>query len=469
MQRSYLWGSWSPSHLIVVTFAVVVAVGTCLLLLPWAAAGEPLSVLEALFTATSATCVTGLVVVDTGTALSTMGQLVVLALIQIGGLGLMTFSTLALVLMGKRLHLRDRLVVTTVVYREGASELRAVVRAIVGMTLAFEAIGTVVLAWRWPADSFYEALFAGFFHSVSAFCNAGFSLLSNSLEGFRGDIVVNLTIMVLIVVGGLGFPVVLELTDYARPKAKRRRQMMSLHTKMVLVVTVFLIVVGSIAIYALESRHALANLSLPDRITASVFQAVTPRTAGFNTLPTGNLLSSTLFIMILLMFIGGSPGSTAGGIKTTTFGMVFAYMYSRYRGGESVDAFRRTIPAVDLRRAVTLAGTALLVLFLGLLALLLTEGAVAPEELPNHVPPVVQGQRPLQASLFLELMFEATSALSTVGLSTGVTGSLSVAGRLFVIVLMFVGRVGPLTLAVAIGQRRVRGSYRYPEEHILVG
>ncbi len=468
MQRTYLWGNWSPPRLIVATYAVVIAVGTCLLLLPWASAGESLSFLDALFTSTSATCVTGLAVVDTGVDLSTTGQLIVLALIQIGGLGVMTFSTLALVLMGKRLRLHDRVVVSTVIYREGASDLGAVVRAIVLGTLAFEVLGAVVLAWRWPAASFSGSLFAGIFHSISAFCNAGFGLFSNSLEGFRGDIVVNVTIMVLVIVGGLGFPVVLELTEYVRPRAKRQRRLVSLHTKVVLSVTALLILVGSVAIFALEYRHALADLTLSESITASVFQAITPRTAGFSTLPTGGLLSSTLFIMVMLMFVGGSPGSTAGGIKTTTLGMMLGYFYSRLHGDESVNVFRRTVPAIDLRRAVMVAGTALLVLFFGLLALLLAEGAVPPEEIETGLGTAESRFAP-QGTLFLELLFESTSALGTVGLTTGVTSSLSTAGRLIIMVLMFVGRTGPLTLVVALGERRARAFYSYPEDHVLVG
>jgi trk system potassium uptake protein TrkH len=451
-----------------VTFAVAIGCGTLLLSLPWASAGAPLSALDALFTATSATCVTGLVVVDSGTDLSLFGQLVVLSLIQLGGLGIMTYSTLAIILMGKRIRLRDRVVVTSVLSADGGSDLHALMRAIIGMTIAFEAVGAVLIAWRWPTDSLSSALYAGVFHSISAFCNAGFGLLSDSLESLRGDLVVNIVIMALFVIGGLGFPVVLELAGFVRPK-RRRRQMMSLHTKIVLLVTAGLFLVGTVSVFLLESKHALAGLPLDERITAAAFQALTPRTAGFNTLPTDHLLSSTLFIIILLMIVGGSPGSTAGGIKTTTLGVLLAYFYSRFRGDESVDAFRRTVPPVDLRRAVTIAGLAFMVLCLGLLLLLLAEGAVPPEELAdlaNHVEPA---QNAPHTALFLELMFEATSAFSTVGLTTGVTSSLSAAGRLIIILLMFIGRIGPLTLAVALINRSVRASFRYPEEHILVG
>lgn len=465
-ERTYLWGEWSPHRLIVVAFGGAVAVGTGLLMLPWSSAADaPLTFVEALFTATSAVCVTGLIVVDTGSALSPLGQGVVLLLIQLGGLGIMTFSTLGLVLMGKRLRLHDRAILGTALYPEGRADLRAVVRNVVTMALAFEAVGTLLLLWRWPAETLAERFWGALFHSISAFCNAGFGLFADSLERFRGDPVVNLTVVGLFVVGGLGFPVVLELGDWLRPAGRRRRAVLSLHTKVVLMVTAALVVVPAAGIYLLEFRHLLAGLPAGEQLQASIFQALTPRTAGFNTIPVHALQAPTLFMIVVLMFIGGSPGSTAGGIKTTAVGILAAFVWSRARGDQSIDLFHRTLPEADLRRAVGLVTGAIAILVVGVFALLLLEGAVPPEALsPAH-----QGGAP-QTSLFLELLFETTSALGTVGLSTGITSSLGTPSRLVVVLLMFIGRVGPLTVAVAISRRRgSTAPVRYPEEQVLVG
>jgi len=465
-ERTYLWGDWSPQRILVAAFAGAILVGAGLLMLPWCSAGDaPLTPVEALFTATSAVCVTGLVVVDTGSALSPLGQAVVLLLIQLGGLGIMTFSTLGLVLMGKRLRLHDRAVIGTALYPEGRADLRALVRDVVLMTLSFELVGALLLLWRWPGESLGQRLWGAVFHSISAFCNAGFGLFADSLSRFRGDPVVNVTVVSLIVVGGLGFPVVLELTDRLRPARRRRRAVLSLHTKVVLGVSAILFVAPTIAIYLLESRRALAGLPLSERLLGSTFQALTPRTAGFSTLPIHDLQATTLFLIVLLMFIGGSPGSTAGGIKTTAIGTLAAFVWSRARGDDSIDLFRRTLPEADLRRAIGLVTGAIVILVLGVFALLFVEGATPPEALsPTH-----QGGAP-QTALFLELLFEATSALGTVGLSTGITPSLGTPARLVVVLLMFVGRVGPLTVAVAISRRPgPTAGVRYPEEHVLVG
>ncbi|MFQ5742447.1 MAG: TrkH family potassium uptake protein [Acidobacteriota bacterium] len=466
MQRTYLWGRWSPARVIAVAFAATIAVGTVALHTPWASAGQQLSWLDALFTATSATCVTGLVVVDTGSALSLGGQTIVLALIQIGGLGIMTLSTLALVLMGKRLRLRHRMVVADGLSPDGAPDLRAVILHVMVMTAAFELVGTILLAWRWPADSVLAALGASLFHAISAFNNAGFSLMSNSLTGFQHDTAINLTVMALIIAGGLGFPVISELASLLRPRRKRHRVMLTLHTKVVLAVTSALLLLGTAAIYLLEANGALAHLSASDRLMAAAFQAVTPRTAGFNTIPIAGLHAATLFVIVLLMFVGGSPGSTAGGVKTTALGTLIAFVWSRARGRESVDLFRRTIAEADVRRAVTVIFAAATALVVAISIFLVTEGAAGPAVV--RAPAAVSASAE-ESQLFIELVFESVSALSTVGLTTGVTPTLSAPGRLLIILLMFAGRIGPLTLAVALGQVRSRGAYRYPEERVLVG
>ena len=455
----YVWGRWSPARLIVVSFASTIAVGTLLLRTPVASSGVALGWLEALFTATSATCVTGLIVVDTGRDLSMFGQVVVLALIQLGGLGIMSFSTLGLIAMGKRLRLHHRMVVASTLGTPGGLTIGSLLRHVIGISLAFELIGALLLAWRWPAETVGEALAAGLFHSISAFNNAGFSTRADSLIGFQGDGVVNSVVMVLIVCGGLGFPVLAEISAWARGSDKARS--FTLHTKVALSVSAALIGGGALLIFLLEARGTLAHLALPQQLMASLFQAVTSRTAGFNTLPVGSLHAATLFVVLLLMFVGGSPGSTAGGVKTTSVGVLLAFVRARARGRESVDMFRRSVSPEDVRRAVAVVAAAVALLILAIFGLLVTEHVRGPAELA--------GSMADESALAHEVVFEAVSALGTVGLSTGLTRSLTSPGRLIIILLMFVGRIGPLTIAMALGKIHSPGTYRYPQGRVIPG
>lgn len=458
----YVWGTWSPSRLIVVSFASVIAVGTVLLRLPVASVGAPLGWLDALFTATSATCVTGLVVVDTGTDLSGFGQSVVLLLIQLGGLGIMSFSTVGLVAMGKRLRLHQRIVVARTLGSPAGLSVGRLLLSVIGTSLAFEALGALLLAWRWPADSPLEAMAAGAFHSISAFNNAGFSTLSDSLVGLQGDGVVNAVVIVLIVAGGLGFPVLAEVGS--RLRTPERGGQFSLHTKVVVSVSAGLIVCGTVLIYVLESGGTLAHLDAPHRIMAALFQSVTTRTAGFNTVPLQSLHAATLFVMVLFMFVGGSPGSTAGGVKTTSVGILGAFVWARARGRDSAELFRRSVSSEDLRRAVSVLSAAVAILFVAIFGLLVTESVRGPAEAIGQVAGVAGRRANMQ-----DVVFEAVSALGTVGLSTGLTQSLSSAGRLIIIVLMFLGRVGPLTMAMALAKIHSEGNYRYPQGRVLPG
>jgi trk system potassium uptake protein TrkH len=435
----------------------VIGGGTLLLALPLARAGEPVSLLDALFTATSAVCVTGLTVVDTGTRFSPAGQAVVLALIQVGGLGLMTFAVFAGVVLGRRVAFTDRMVIQDSMHHTPKAGVRRLVRYVVGFTLATEATGALLLWLRFrgqfPAG---EAVWQSVFHSVSAFCNAGFGLLPDNLVPYRGDLLVNLAVTGLIVVGGLGFLVNMELRDQAALRLRgRHAPLLSLHARLVLVVTAALLAGGALVILFLEWDNTLSGLPLGERLLASWFQSVTPRTAGFNTIDFGRVSSDTLFFVIFLMFVGASPGSTGGGIKTTTFGLLFALVVARWRGRGRATVFSRTIPHAVMDRALLLAllAWALVSLAIGLLVLTETHGTPFGEAEPR----------------FVALMFEAVSAFGTVGLSTGVTPSLSGAGKLVLIALMFVGRVGPLTLVLAVGPRQERGRFRYAEENVMVG
>jgi trk system potassium uptake protein TrkH len=432
-------------------------VGTLLLSLPLAQAGEPLSLLDALFTATSAVCVTGLTVADTGTRFSPFGQAVILALVQVGGLGIMTFAVFVGVVLGRKVAFTDRMVIQDSMHHTPKAGVRRLVRYVLTFTLAVEGAGTLLLWLHFrsghPAG---EAVWQSVFHSVSAFCNAGFGLFADSLVRYRGDPLVNLVITALVVVGGLGFLVNMELWDGVRARLRGgRAPLLTLHTRLVLVVTAALLAIGTIAFLLLEWDNALRGMPPGERLLAAWFQSVTPRTAGFNTVDYGRLSSDTLLFTIFLMFVGASPGSTGGGIKTTTLGLLFALVVARWRGRGRAAVFHRTIPHAVMDRAllITLLAGALVFLAIGLLVATETHGT--PFAAADH--------------RFLALMFEAVSAFGTVGLSTGITASLSPTGKLVLVALMFAGRVGPLTLVLAVGPRQERGRFRYAEENVMVG
>ncbi len=439
------------------SFAVVIGAGTLLLSLPFARAGEPVSLLDALFTATSAVCVTGLTVVDTGSRFSPAGQAVILALIQIGGLGLMTFAVFVGVVLGRKVAFTDRMVIQDSMHHTPKAGVRRLVRYVLISTLAVEASGAALLWVRFrgqfPAG---EALWQSVFHSVSAFCNAGFSLLPDNLVRYRADVLVNIAITALIVAGGLGFLVNMELWDAARARLRSgHAPLLTLHARLALVVTAALLVLGTVAFLLLEWDNVLRDLPFGERLLASWFQSVTPRTAGFNTIDYGRASAGTLFFTIFLMFVGASPGSTGGGIKTTTFGLLVALVIARWRGRGRATVFHRTIPHAVMDRALTMAllAWALVSLAVGLLVFAETHGRPFATAEPR----------------FVALMFEAVSAFGTVGLSTGVTPSLGAAGKLVLAALMFIGRVGPLTLVLAVGPRQERGRFRYAEENVMVG
>jgi trk system potassium uptake protein TrkH len=413
--------------------------------------------LDAFFTAVSAVCVTGLTVVDTGSRFSPFGQAVILALIQVGGLGLMTFAVFVGVVLGRRVGFTDRMVIQDSMHHTPRAGVRRLVRYVLAFTLAVEAAGAAALFVRFrgqlPAG---EAIWQSVFHSVSAFCNAGFGLRPDSLVGYRGDLLVNLAITALVLVGGLGFLVNMELWDGARARLRGLRPpLLTLHAKLALLVTGALLVAGTVVFALLEWNNVLRGLPLGERLLASWFQSVSPRTAGFNTIDYGQVGSDTLFFTIFLMFVGASPGSTGGGIKTTTFGLLFALVVARWRGRGRAIAFSRTIPHAVMDRALLLAllAWAFVSLAIGLLVFTETRGTPFAAAEPR----------------FAALMFEAVSAFGTVGLSTGITASLGTGGKLVLAALMFAGRVGPLTLVLAVGPRQERGRFRYAEENVMVG
>ena len=436
-----------PAQLIVLAFAAAILVGTVLLMLPVARAGpESAPPLTALFTATSAVCVTGLIVVDTPTYWSPTGHVIILALIQAGGLGIMTLASLLALLLARRLGLRGRLVAQAERGVTDVADVRRVIVGVVVLSAIFEALAATVLALRlWLSYdlSFGSALWRGAFHAISAFNNAGFALWSDSLVGFVGDGWIILTVGLAIIAGGLGFPVWFELSR--RVHDPRR---WTLHTKLTLGTAAFLLCFGivAVALFEWENARTMGGLDAGDKILASFFQGVTPRTAGFNSLDYAQVEPETLLVTDMLMFVGAGSASTGGGIKVTTFALIFLMVWSEVRGDPHVNAFGRRVPPFAQRQALTVAVIAINAVVLATLALMATTGLS------------------LQQTLF-----EALSAFGTVGLSTGITPELDGVGRVIVIALMFLGRTGPYTLFVALALRERERLYRYPEERPLIG
>jgi len=439
----------SPAATIIRSFASAIVVGALLLALPVAgAAGGLVGPIDALFTSTSATCVTGLIVKDTPVDFTPFGHLVILLLIQAGGLGIMTLAGIFSAARGERFSLHHRMTIHDTVSMDEAN-MGATLGAIARYTFALEAAGALVLFLRWWLGGDMRPLTAAWlasFHSISAFCNAGFSLFSNSLEGYAADPIVNLTVGGLIVVGGLGFPVMSDLNRYVRRYLAGERARITLHSKLVLVTTAGLLLMGFVGFLALEWPEGLGHRGAAESAYVAGFQSITTRTAGFNTVPVAPLADATKFLFVLLMFVGASPGSTGGGIKTSTLAVLSLIGRTMMHGGSQVSVFGRSVPEAVRHRAV-----AIVILFgLGLL------GWTFALSISEH-------QR------FLDLMFETASAFATVGLSAGVTPQLTPFGRLAIIAAMFLGRVGPLTVALAVSQTQKRFELEYPGEDVMVG
>lgn len=436
----------TPSRVLAFGFAFVILFGALLLTLPQATQdGIGLPFLNAIFTATSAVCVTGLVVVDTGTTFTLFGQWVILFLIQVGGLGFMTFATLFAMLLGRKITLKERLLLQEALNQVSVEGIVRLTKSVLQISFAIEAIGALILTLRWYSDfGWSKALYFGVFHSISAFNNAGIDLMGNfsSLTAFVGDPIVNITIMLLIICGGLGFFVLADLLSH--PKKFR------LHTKIVLQVSGVLILLGAGFIFMMEFANpkTLGPLPLGSKVLAAFFQSVSPRTAGFNTINLAGMYDTTLLTMIVLMFIGASPGGTGGGIKTTTFIAIVSSVLSTYRSHPHVILEGRTLPKDVIQKAWAITTSAAFLIFLIISILSYTEN-----------------------SDLLTVLFEVTSAFGTVGLSLGITPTLSSVGKMAIILTMFIGRVGPLTLAFVLSQKKNKqlAHVKYPDERILIG
>lgn len=441
-----------PGQVLVIGFFLVILTGAILLTLPFATtASGRLDFLDALFTATSAVCVTGLVVANTGTAFTLFGQIVIILLIQVGGLGFMTMASLIFIMVGKRISLRERLVIQEAYNLDSIQGVVRLVRNAVIVTFTAEAAGAVVLSFRMiPEFGVAKGIYHSAFLSVSAFCNAGFDALGqfSSLRNYVADPVVNITIMCLITIGGLGFPVFVDIIR------KRRFNRLALHSRIVLLVSGALFVSGALLTAVLEWNNpgTLGGLSTPSKILASCFQSVTCRTAGFETIPQNNLTPAGLLVSVIHMFIGASPASTGGGIKTSTFFIVMLTLLCTIKGKQDNNIFHRRISSHAVRKAFTIAALALCLVLVDTLVICAVETMTGgPETL---------GQ----------ILFEVTSAFGTVGLSTGITGGLFWVSKLLIILTMFAGRLGPLTLSMAIsGATLKQDTLHYPEERMIIG
>lgn len=437
----------NPPKILVLGFAIIILMGTLLLTLPLATEdGKGLSFLDALFTATSATCVTGLVVVDTGDTFTMFGELVILFLIQVGGLGFMTFGTFLFILLGKKISLKERLLLKEAFNNVSLAGLVKLVKRILIFTFVLEIIGGILLAIRFSAVMpSGRAIYYGFFHSISNFNNAGFDIMG----GFKGltdyveDPIVVITLCTLITIGGLGFIVINELYEY---RVTRR---LSVHSQIVILTTIILTTGATILIYLFETGNSktIGTLTESGKFLGSLYQAVTPRTAGSNTVSIGDLTHTTLFLILFLMFIGAGSGSTAGGIKVTTFMVLISAVWSQIRGKTDVVLFRRRIVTETILKSMTIASCGIIIVVMVTIILSITE--------PGHE--------------FLMYLFEATSAFGTVGLSMGLTTDLSPIGRIVIICTMFVGRLGPLTLAFAITKRIKSEAFQHPKGNIMIG
>ncbi|WP_231734208.1 TrkH family potassium uptake protein [Calycomorphotria hydatis] len=446
-----LWRSLSPSQIFVGSFLLLIIVGTLgLKTIPGLYTGEPLSWLDALFTATSAICVTGLIVVDTATYFTFAGQVYLLALIQIGGLGMLVFTSTIIMLLGRKLSLRDEEVHTGAVHIIPEIAPRQLLIAILRTTFIIEAIGALLLFLTWYPTQGVEAAWPAVFHSVSAFCNAGFSTNTDSLMSHHVSPLTTSIIMVLIVIGGIGFLTLEELRVWARTRG--RRPVTSTHTKLVLSATLVLILGGWVLYLVFEWDASLSELTLTDKLHNAMFMSVTARTAGFNTVDYADVSDGGNLVTIILMSIGGSPGSTAGGLKTTTFAIIVLLAWSRLRASQTTVFFNRSIPDETIQRAVGMAVVATAVVVLAMLV-------ITYETRPHG-----DGYR------FLHQLFEVVSAFNTVGLSAGITDDLTPSAKVTVISLMFLGRVGPLALATALIAKRKRAiRFRYAHEEVVVG
>ena len=437
-----------PAQTVVLSFFIVILVGTLLLLLPFMSKSGTIRLIDALFTATSAVCVTGLAVVDTAFHYTIWGKITILLLIQIGGLGIMLLSSFMVLVLGRSVSLKDRSVLSFMLDEKDINSIRNSVRRIITLTFAIELAGAILLfpIFLRSGLPILSAIFYSVFHSISAFCNAGFSLYSDSLLSFQGNIPMNLIISMLIILGGISFIVIIDTASGIKRIFSGGKAMFSINTKVVLKVSGVLLLISTLFIYKLEHETMFFSMGLGKQYITAFFQAVTLRTAGFNTIDFGALRAGTLMFMIGIMFIGGASGSTAGGIKVNTLGAIWAYIHSFRQERDEILIYKHQVPLAKIQQSFIVISFAVLSIFIVSFILMLTEKA----------DPIF-------------ILFETVSAFATVGLSTGITPYLSTIGKICIICLMFIGRIGPLTLLTASSGRERSSRIAYPEASLLIG
>lgn len=448
-----------PTRALALSFLLLILAGTALLLLP-KATHNGISLIDALFTATSAVCVTGLIVVDTGTYFTRFGQLIIMILIQLGGLGIMTFTTFFVLLLGGGIGIKERIFISEIFSEKNLSRIRAVVIRILLLTFSIETVGAIALYNFLPNSIFKnnsEKVFCAIFHSVSAFCNAGFSTFSNNLVEIKNNIPSVFTIAMLIILGGLGFLVLTELIEkpflkvlrkikFLKQKIPPQKIVLTLHSRLTISMTLLLIISGTVIFLVLEFNNTLREESLIYKLFHSFFQAVTPRTAGFNTLDISRIGIATSLFITLLMWIGASPGSTGGGIKTTSFALVVLKIIAIVTGKEKVEIFNKQVNEESITRAFASALLSILIITTFIFILTMTERNLS----------------------LIDISFEVVSAFGTVGLSRGITSNLTNFGKLIIIITMFIGRIGPLAFSFALFGKIEKRNYEFQKENVLV-
>jgi trk system potassium uptake protein TrkH len=444
-----------PAIIVLSSFLLAIVSGALLLKLPISTTNGYISWIDAFFTATSAVCVTGLTVVDTGSFFSVFGQCIILTLIQVGGLGVMTISVVFFRWLGKNISFRHRMIIQDLFTHTPREDILGLVKSIMFFTFGTELLGAIFLTTQFSGDyPLAEALYKGIFHSISAFCNAGFALFPDSLMGYSSSLLLNLTVCALIIIGGIGFPVLYDIQTWIK-KAKNQRIRLSVHTKMVLITTLFLIISGALIFGLIEFQVSPDTQSVSDHVMASVFQSVTSRTAGFNTVDISSLQEATIAMMIFFMFIGASPGSCGGGVKTTTFALLAIFTINRIKRNKRVNIFKKSIPDETVTRSISLIlVSAVIISFV--LFMLLVGNSVSSNGLNN-------------SHSFLAYLFETVSAFGTVGLSMGVTPDLNLWGKSWIIMMMIIGRVGVLTFAYIVVGSGTHNGLQYSEENLMIG
>ena len=440
--------SFSPYMTILLSFMVVTILGGILLSLPISMRdGKSVKLIDGFFIATSAICVTGLSSIDIGSVYNIFGQMVILVLIQLGGLGVITFTSVIIIMISKKIGYYTKKIVQEDINIDTTFKIEEYVKKVILSVIVIEFIGTVILFFEFIKKfGFLKAVYYSFFHSVSAFCNAGFSLFSDNLYGFKNSFIINMTIPLLIFLGGIGFSTILNCYNVLRKKEKR----LTSTTKLSIKISIFLVIIGMVAMFILEysNKSTIGNLSFGQKLEASFFQSVTTRTAGFNTISIWGLKRSTSLLFIILMFIGASPGSTGGGIKTTTIGLIILGTLATLKNKDTIEYDKRSVSWRIYSKAITVLFISLIYTTICVFLLILFE----------------------RNKNLLDLVFEVFSAFGTVGLSRNLTPSLADISKFILIVTMFVGRVGPLTIALALSKSNLKkGRYTYPQENILIG